>query len=293
MKISDFIELLLLAALWGAAFLFMRVAAPVLGPIWLIEFRVLFAGLVLLPILVRLQLLGQIRQHFPTLVLIGGLNAALPYSLFAFAASFLPAGFTSILNATTPLFGIVVASLWLKEKLTISRILGFVLGFTGVVILVGWKTVTAEASFFLAVAAGLVAALMYAIGAPVIKYNLSEIPALVVTSGSLLGAALVLLPLLPFTVPQTIPSVTVIASAIALSLLSTVLAYILYLRLLQNIGSTKTLTVAYLIPFFAMFWGAIILGETITLSTIVSCAFVLLGTAIANDLFVSLRRSFD
>ena len=116
MKISDFIELLLLASLWGAAFLFLRVAAPVLGPVWLIEFRVLFAGLVLLPILARLQLLGQIRQHFPTLVLIGGLNAALPYSLFAFAASCLPAGFTSILNATTPLFGIVVASLYLKEN---------------------------------------------------------------------------------------------------------------------------------------------------------------------------------
>ncbi|MDY6938974.1 MAG: DMT family transporter [Cyanobacteriota bacterium] len=293
MRVSDFIELLLLAALWGAAFLFLRIAAPALGPIWLIEFRMLLAGLVLLPILARLQLLGQIRQHFPTLILIGGLNAAVPFSLFSFAAIVLPAGFTSILNATTPLFGIIVASVWLKEKLTFSRILGFILGFTGVVILVGWKTFSTDANFFLAVAAGLAAAQMYAIGAPFIKQKLAEIPPLVVTSGSFLGAALILLPLLPFTAPETIPSTTVIASVVALSLLSTVLAYVLYLRLLQSIGSTKTLTVAYLVPIFAMFWGATILGEAITLSMILGCAFVLLGTAIANDLFVSLRRSFD
>ncbi|MGB3615733.1 MAG: DMT family transporter [Elainellaceae cyanobacterium] len=221
MRLSDVAELLLLAALWGGSFLLMRVAAPVLGPVWLIEVRVLLAGLALLPVLARLNLLKELRRNAVPLLIVGCINSAVPFVLFAFASLSLPAGFTSILNGTVPLFGTVVAALWLKERLTPPRLIGFVLGFIGVVILVGWQVTVVTSSFIMAVAAGLAAALMYAIAAPYIKRSCAGIPALVVMTGSQLGAALVLLPALPFTLPQQTPTVGVVAAVVALALLST------------------------------------------------------------------------
>ncbi len=290
MKVSDIAELLLLAALWGGSFLFMRIAAPVLGPVWLIEFRVLLAGLVLLPVLARLGLLGELRRHLAPLFVVGCLNSATPFLLLAFASVSLPAGFTSILNGTAPLFGTVVASVWLHEKLTPARIAGLVLGFVGVVIVVGWKTIDTTPGSLIATVAALLAALMYAIAAPYIKQTLADVPSLVATTGSQLGAALIIVPALPFTVPQQTPSARVVISVLALAVLSTVFAYILFFRLIQNIGSTKALTVTYLIPIFAMLWGAMVLQETVTSSMILGCGLVLLGTAIANDVLPLSRR---
>ena len=288
MKLSDIAELLMLAAVWGGSFLFMRIAAPVLGPVWLIEFRVLLAGLVLLPILARLNLLHQVRGNLMPLVVVGCLNSAIPFVLLAFASVSLPAGFTAILNGTAPLFGTVVAAIWLKERLTLTQLIGFMLGFMGVVILVGWRAVAVTPSFFIAVSAGLLAALMYAIAAPYIKQNLSGVPSLVIATGSQLGAACLLLPALLFTVPQQMPSLSVVAAVIALAIVSTAFAYILYFRLIHNIGSTRALTVTYLIPLFAMLWGAIVLNEVVTPSMMLGCGLVLLGTAIANDVFVGI-----
>jgi drug/metabolite transporter (DMT)-like permease len=266
----------------------MRIAAPVIGPIWLIEFRVLLAGLALLPMLIRLNFWPQIRQNWWPLLVVGGINSALPFSLLAFASVVLPAGFTSILNATAPLFGTVVAAIWLKEKLTITQRLGFLLGFAGVVVLVGRRPVTLTPDFGLAVAAGLLGALSYAIAAPYIKQNMAGVSSLAVTTGSQLGAALLLLPALPFTVPQQPLTLTVIGSVITLALLSTAFAYILYFRLIQSIGSTKALTVTYLVPLFAMLWGALMLQEPITLAMVVGCGLILLGTAITNNFLQSL-----
>lgn len=290
MKFSHIAELLLLAALWGGSFLFMRIAAPILGPVWLIEFRVLLAGLVLLPVLARLGLLGELKRNLAPLFVVGCLNSATPFLLLAFASVSLPAGFTSILNGTAPLFGTVVASVWLHEKLTPARMVGFVLGFVGVVILVGWKTIDTTPDSLIAIVAALSAALMYAIAAPYIKQNLADVPSLVATTGSQLGAALIIVPALPFTVPQQAASPRVVISVLALAVLSTAFAYILFFRLIQNIGSTKALTVTYLIPIFAMLWGAMVLQEAVTSSMILGCGLVLLGTAIANDVLPLSRR---
>ena len=285
MRRLDIAELLLLAALWGGSFLAMRIAAPILGPVWLIEFRVLLAGLALLPILVRLDLWREVQRNWVLLFTVGCINSAIPFSLLAFASVSLPAGFTSILNATTPLFGVIVASAWLQEKLTLTRVIGFVLGFVGVVILVGWEAITATPAFMMAVAAGLSAAVMYAIAAPLIRQRLTGVPSLVVATGSQLGAALFLLPALPFTIPQQLPTTGVVVAVLALAWLSTAFAYILYFRLIQNIGSTKALTVTYLIPLFAMVSGAVVLKEAITPAMMLGCGLILLGTAIANGLF--------
>jgi drug/metabolite transporter (DMT)-like permease len=288
MRVSDVTELLLLAALWGGSFLFMRMAVPVLGPVWLIEIRVLLAGLALLPLLFRLNLWSEVRRKAIPLFVVGCINSALPFLFLAFASVSLPAGFTSILNATSPLFGTVVAAVWLKENLTISRTIGFILGFAGVTVLVGWKTFAATPTFLTAVGAGLLAALMYAIAAPYAKRQLSGVPPVVIATMSQLSAAVFLLPALPFTVPKMTPTPIIVLSVFALALFSTAVAYILYFRLIQNIGATKALTVTYLIPAFALVWGASILKEPVTSSMVFGCSLILLGTAIANDLFKSL-----
>ena len=284
MKLSDVLMLLTLAALWGGSFLFMRVAAPVLGPVWLIELRVLLAVPILLALAVRRGLWKEIRQHWRSLLIIGGLGSAGPFFLIAFASVSLPAGFTSILNATTPLFGAVVAAVWLKERLTWTQFVGLGLGFVGVAILVGFKVASGWA-FWLAVGAGLLASLMYAICSPYTAKTLGGVPPLAIAAGSQLGAVVWLVPALPFTVPSQPVSWAVVGSVVGLALLSTALAYILFFKLLQSIGPTRVLTVTYLIPLFAIFWAALLLGERVTSSTVWGGLLVLLSVAIANGLF--------
>ncbi len=285
MGISDLGELLLLAVVWGGSFLLTRIAAPELGPIWLIEIRVLLAGLALLALLIRLNLSGELRKYLVPLSILGCINSAIPFVLFAFAALYLPAGFAAILNAVAPLFGVIIAWLWLQEHFTLSRTIGFALGFAGVIVLVGLTSLPVTPSFILSVGAGLLASLMYAFAATYIQQNLSGVPPLVIATGSQLSAAVILLPFVPFTMPTALPSIQVMLVVVALALFSTALAYILYFRLIKNIGVTKALTVTYLIPLFAMIWGKIILQEAITQSMLLGCGLILLGTAIANELF--------
>lgn len=282
MKLSDLAELLVLAALWGASFLFMRVAAPVLGPVWLIELRVLIAGVALLPLLIHLNQWDVVRRHIRPLLILGVINSAIPFVLLAYASLTLPAGFTAILNGTTPLFGMLVAFLWFGETLTLTRLLGFGLGFLGVVVLVGWQTTAVTLSFGVAVAVGLLAALMYAIAAPYAKQQLSEVPSLATATLTNLSAAAFLLPALPFTVPPAPPVPAVGLAVLLLALGSTSLAYVLYFRLIQNIGSTNALSVAYLVPLFAIGWGRLVLNEPITLSMVLGGGLIIAGIAIAN-----------
>ena len=278
-------KLLLLAAIWGSSFLFTRIAAPEWGPIWLIELRVLIASLTLLPLVFKLGLWPQIQRQWRALMLLGILNSALPFSLLAYASLSLSSGFTAILNATTPLFGLWIVVLWLQEKLSVPRLVGFAVGFLGVVFLVGWQDIPLTLNQGIAIAAGLLAALLYAIAAPYIQQQFAGVSALAVTTGSQLSAAVSLVPLLPFSIPNQIPSPKALLSVLALGILSSVLAQMLYFHLIKVMGPSKTLTVAYLIPLFAMLWGALALGELVTVSMGVGCGLVLLGTAIANDLF--------
>ena len=281
MKISSILELLLLASVWGASFLFMRIAVPVFGPIWLIELRVLLSGLTILLLSSRLNIVEEIRQNLIPLFVLGCINLAIPFILFAIAALYLPVGFAAILNATAPLFGTIIAFAWLKEKLTWGSFAGLIIGFAGVIVLVGWTSIPISISFIWSIIAGLLGAFMYAIAAPYAKDKLSGVSSTAIATGSQLSAAVVLLPLTPFFLPTSSISIEVIGVVTALALFSTALAYILYFRLISNIGVSKTLTVAYLVPLFAMFWGAIVLNEPITISMLIGCGLILSGTAIA------------
>lgn len=281
MKFSDLIELPILAAVWGASFLFMRIAAPILGPVLLIELRVKLASFTLFIVSARLGLVKEIRGNWLSLLVLGCINSAIPFLLFAFASLYLPAGFSSVLNATAPLFGTLIAGLWLREKLTLIQFIGLVIGFAGVTILVGWTKIPVTLGFIWAVVAGLSASFFYAVAAPYAKQKLAGVNPIAIATGSQLSAAIVLLPLIPWFLPDRVPSVEVILVIVALGFFSTALAYVMYFRLIGNIGASKSLTVAYLIPVFAMFWGTLILGEPITPSMILGCSLILSGTAIA------------
>ena len=281
MKLADLFELLLLAAVWGASFLFMRIAAPVLGPVLLIELRVAIAGLTLLLVAIRLGLMGEIKTNIIPLLVVGCINSAIPFLLFAFASLYLPAGFSSILNATAPLFGTLIAGLWLREKLTVVQFIGLIIGFAGVTILVGWTKLPVTTNFIWAIAAGSIAPFSAAVAALYAREKLLGVNPITVATGSLLGATIILLPVTPWFLPDRFPSITIILVTIALSLFSTALAYVIYFRLISRIGASKSLIVAYLIPLFAMFWGTLILGEPITISMILGCGLILSGTAIA------------
>jgi drug/metabolite transporter (DMT)-like permease len=273
--------LVLLAALWGGSFLFMRVAAPVLGPVWLIALRVLIAGLVMLPLVMRRDQLGSLRAHWRLLLWVGCMSSALPFTLLAYASLALTAGMTSILNATVPIFAALVGFAVYAEALDAKRVIGVLLGFLGVVVLVGLPQ-DAAGSHLPSVLAGLAAAISYVFGANFAKRRLSHLPAGVFVTGSQLGAALVLLPLLPLFPPPQAPDAMVIGAVLALAVLSTSLAFLIYFQLIREVGPSRTLTVTYLIPVFAIAWGALLLDEALTLGMLLGGVLVLAGVALAN-----------
>lgn len=287
MKTSDIAELLLLAAVWGASFLFMRIASPEFGPLALALLRVGGAVLFLLPLLWLRQGRQPLLGPRPLAMLaVAFMNSALPFALYAYAALHLPAGLSSILNATVPMWGALVAWVWMGEQLDRYRALGLLLGFAGVAWLVQAKTgLNLNASLW-AVLACLLATLNYAIGAVATKRWLGgAVTPLGVAAGSQFASMLWLLPFGVWAWPAALPSATAWANLAGLALLCTGVAYILYFRLMARVGPTKAVTVTFLIPVFAVLWGALFLGEALTLPMAGGGALILAGTALALGLW--------
>jgi drug/metabolite transporter (DMT)-like permease len=284
MKRRDIIDLVLLAALWGASFLFTRMAAPAFGAFALAEVRVAVASLVLLPLLGLRGGLGELRREPARFALLGAVNTAIPFTLFAWAALSITAGLASILNATAPLFTALVAWVWLRDRLTALQWLGMTIGFGGVL----WLAMS-KASFSFggtggAILAALAATLSYGISASVAKRFFVGVRPLAVAAGSQTAAALWLLPFAAFAWPTNPPSPRDWAAAIALGVLCTGFAYILYFRLIARVGPAMAMTVTFLIPAFAMLWGGLFLGEQVTPTMLAGCAVILAGTSLAAGL---------
>lgn len=277
MSRRDRLELLVLAAIWGASFLFMRVAAPELGPLALIEIRVAIAALFLAGALAAKGGFGSLKGRAVPLAFVGVLNSALPFSLFAFAALSLPAGYNSVLNATVPLFGALVAYLWLREATSPRKLVGLAIGFAGVVLLV-WSKLTLDGSRA-AVLAGLAAALAYGIAAHYTKRRLAGVEPLAIAAGSQIAASVLLLPFALATWPEVAPSRAAWLATLVLGVVCTGVAYILYFRLIAHVGPARAILVTYLIPVFGLLWGALFLDERITLPTVLGCAVIFMGTA--------------
>lgn len=284
MRTSDVVELLVLAAIWGASFLFMRMAAPELGPVALIALRVGIAALLLVPALALRGGVAALRGKLLHVLVVGAINSALPFCLLAYATLSVTAGLASILNATSPLWGALVAHFWLKDRLTPSRTVGLAVGFAGVAFLVLGRTSFKPGGTGLAAVAALTATLSYGVAASYTRRFLRGVNPLAVAAGSQLGATLLLLPGALALWPAQPVSGRAWFAVVALGVLCTAVAYVLYFRLIANVGPARAIAVTFLIPPFAVAWGAVILGESITARTLVGSAIVLAGTALATGI---------
>jgi drug/metabolite transporter (DMT)-like permease len=284
MRPRDLLDLVLLAALWGGSFLFVRAAVPAFGPFALIELRVGIAALMLLPLLALKGRASELRSNAAPIAVVGLMNSALPFTLFAFASLTMTAGFAAILNATAPLFGALVAHAWLKDRLTRMQGLGLLIGFGGVLLLVWGRNALAGGGSGWALVAALCATLAYGIAANYTKRTLTGVGSLSIATGSQCAAALALLPLAVWAWPTAVPPLRTWLEVILLGVASTGVAYLLYFRLIANVGPTRAVSVTFLIPVFGMLWGALYLGEVVTLSMLLGCGVILLGTALTLGL---------
>ena len=279
---ADYARLILLAALWGGAFVFLRVAAPVLGPIWTAEFRVLLGGLALLAWLRLTGFDAGLRRHARFYLLIGTVNIAVPFALYSYAAMHAPASLLSIVNATAPIFGLAWSALFGDERFTPRKAVGLLLGMAGVVLIVRIPDGALAPDLGWALGAALLACCAYGLTGVLMKRFSSGASPRGMAAGNQLAAALVLLPLMPLVPPAGAPSLLVVANVVALALLASGVAFLLYFRLIADVGATRALTVTYLIPLFGVLLGWIFLGEALPAATLAGGALVLAGTILVT-----------
>jgi drug/metabolite transporter (DMT)-like permease len=276
---SDVARLVSLAAIWGGSFIFIRVLAPTLGPIVTAASRVLIAGVVLLIYCRVAGVSADLSRYWRQYLVIGAFNSALPFVLYAFAALHVPASYSVILNSTTPLFTALLAVPMLGERLTWAKIGGLASGALGVALVSKAGPVEPDLWFGAAVAACLTATLSYAVSSIYMKKHAAGAKPLAIAGWSQVFAGFVLIPLLPFAPPAGAITPLIVANVLGLALVCSSIAYVLYYRLIADVGPTRALTVAFLMPAFGMVWGALFLGETITVPMIAGCALIIGGTA--------------
>ena len=281
MNTANMLRLVLLAAIWGSSFLFMRIAAPVLGPAVLIEYRVGFAAVFLAIVGIILKKRLDLRDNWKHYLVLGLLNSAFPFLLFAFAARTLSASVLSVLNATAPMWGAIIGALWSRQAISGRSALGLVLGTAGVALLVGFDQVTSRPGAGIAIAAALVAAVSYSVASAYAKTAKSVEP-FANAHGSMWAATLLVIPVLPFFPAPAEPTIGIMGAALALGILCSGIAYILYFKLIQDVGPTSALTVTFLNPLFGILWGALFLGEVVGWHTILGAAIVITGTALVT-----------
>ncbi len=281
-------DFLMLAMIWGASFLFMRTAAVEFGAVLTASLRVSIAALFLLPLLYFKGQSQVLWANWKRVFFVGVFNSALPFALYSFAVQHITTGLSSIMNATVPLFGALLAWAWLGDKPGLSRTLGLCLGFLGVLLLAGgeadFKPNAAGVAPLWAVGACLLATFSYALSANFAKRFIAHVPPLATATGSQCGASLALALPAAFSLPDQAPSPTAWGALLVVGVLCTGVAYILYFRLIENAGPSKALTVTFLIPVFAIGYGVLLLNEHITAWMLMCGAVILVGTGLSSGL---------
>ena len=289
MQPRNFIELIFLAGIWGAAFIFTRTATPEFGPISLITMRAGIASLILLPFVCNKIAVTQIAQHWRGILVVGLTNTAIPFCLFSYALLHIGAGYASVMNATAPMFAALIGLLWLKQRISSIAVIGLSVGFLGVAILSVAQSAAFDALSILPTLATLAATALYGYAGCFTKQYLTDVSPMALAAGSLFAATLCLLPLNIWFMPTSVPSTSSWIDAITLGALCTELAYLLYFRLIANVGPSNALTVAYLIPAFGIMWGIVLLHEEFTTSMWAGVILVISGVVLATGV-VEKRR---
>ena len=278
-SVIDWSLILAIGVAWGASFLFIKVAAPEVGPITLVFSRLLIASLILTPIFVRFDNLKNLKKDFLPLILLACINASIPFYLFSQAALNLNAGTMSVLNGTTPLFSFIIATLWLKLNTNLVQLMGILIGIIGLVIFVGYESL--EFSLF-ALMLCLGASFLYAFSSNFI-FKTQYIDATYLAAMTLLFATFLVF---PFTFLETglhlNHSNEVLLSVFLLGFACTGLAYMGYVVLIKRAGPVRASTVVLIVPISGMLWANLFLNEVITLTMLIGCLLIITGVGLIN-----------
>jgi drug/metabolite transporter (DMT)-like permease len=279
MATVDVLLLVALSAIWGSSFIFIRYLAPIIGPLATADARMLFAGVALVLFFLLTRFKPEWRKNGRHFLVIGLLNSAVPFVLYSVAALVLPAAMEAIFNSMSPMFGAIFAALWMDERLTPRKVAGLLLGVAGVVVMSSLGGLSLDVKTVLAVAACVLAPMCYGLAGVYIRTRASHVRPMAVAGGSQLLGGFALLPFVAIAPPPlAVIDARVALIVVVFALLCSAVAYIMYYKLIADIGPTKALTVTFLIPVFAMVWGLLFLNETITWSMILGAVIILVGT---------------
>ena len=284
MRPADLGRLLLLAAIWGASYLFMRIAVPHVGAEWMVEGRTLSGGLVMAAFLALTRTSPAVARHWRGYLVLGALAVALPFWLIGTAVKTIDASTAAILNATSPIFSAVVAAFWIRERLTLEKVAGIAISIAGIAILVGWTPRPMTGAELLACSLSLAACACYGAASVYTKVRLKDAPPAALSTASCLVGAAVMAPFTPWAGLAAPVPASAWAAILVLGIVCTGFAFILYYRLIADLGPVRATTVTLLIPVFGILWGVLFLGEPLTPGRIAGTATVLLGCALALGL---------
>lgn len=279
MELKDWILLTALAAIWGSAFMFIKISAVVFGPILLVTLRLLIAGLVFMPLLLQKKKRLLFKSYLPAIIIIAIVSNAIPFTMFAYASLGATSNMLGILNGTTAFLTTVIAYFWLKESVTSKQIIGLLLGFIGVLILVNPSN---GSTTFIASLCAMIGSSCYAFNAVYLQKYHSNSDKKVLIGWSMLFGGIFMIPLASFNLPNSMPDINSILALLWLAVISTGVGYLAYVRLIDRIGAVKTVTLTYLLPVFSIIWGAIFLQEQITFIILGGFMFVMMGMYFAN-----------
>jgi drug/metabolite transporter (DMT)-like permease len=297
MSLKEFGVLLALGAIWGASFMFIKVGGREIEPFALVEMRLGLAALTMLLIsITRPGIVKAMLSNWRPLVVMGLINCALPYTLITWGELYIDSGLAAIFNACAPLWAAgLTFVLPFAERLSASKVVGLLVGMAGVILLVGGNMAAGSDAGLLNLlgqGACLLAALSYGLSGHFGKRFLQGVPLQAAATGQLVTGTIMLAPLAAFQIPSTMPSWEALGSVVVLAIAGTALASLMYYWLLSRVGATKVLLVTYLLPGFALLWGALLLKEAVTLTALLGLGLVLLGIAITSGSLLGLFARF-
>lgn len=277
MAAADLLRLIALAACWGLAFVFIRVAVPSTGPFALVEMRAAIASVLLYGYLRASGVPFDLRRNWPRYAVSGAVGSAIPFAMIATAQTAQSASYSVVLVGMAPMFSALISAVWMGERFTWQKGAGLLIGLAGVALLTGWNPSAVEVPPFWAVGLTLGAAALYGVAGVYAKKYTVNIPPQAQATGSQMASALMLLPPALVAMPHTMPSLLVWANIIALATFSSALAFMLYFRLIANIGPVKTVSVNYLTPLFGVAGGVLFLGEKLTANILLGALAIFAG----------------